>query len=112
MSNDDNLERITRYVKKISNSELDREKRFRAVDQLREFIRRREKNEEKEAHYEMMISNFDEIMSILAKSLREYSRRITSEIIDLIVDLIKSCILHLKDNPRFGIFLLNVKLKL
>ena len=47
----------------------------------------------------MMIDNFDEIMSILSKSLREYSRRITGEIIDLIVDLIKSCILHVKENP-------------
>ena len=47
----------------------------------------------------MMVENFEEIMSILSKSLREYSRRITGEIIDLIVDLIKSCILHVKENP-------------
>ena len=102
MTDNENYERLTRYVKKIANSELDREKRFRAIDQLREFIRRRKEksDEEREAHFDMMTTHFDEIMSILAKSLREYSRRITGEIIDLIVDLIKSSLNHVKDNPR------------
>ena len=40
-NSDDNFERVSRYVKKIANSELDREKRFRAIDQLRDFIRRK-----------------------------------------------------------------------
>ena len=38
-NSDDNFERVSRYAKKISNSELDREKRFRAIDQLRDFIK-------------------------------------------------------------------------
>ena len=59
----------------------------------------KEKNDEQDVYMEMMLTHFDEIMSILSKSLREYSRRITSEIIDLIVDLIKSYILHTKNDP-------------
>ena len=63
-NSDDNFERVSRYAKKISNSELDREKRFRAIDQLRDFIKEQLKLENRNSFMKMV--DFDRFSNIFS----------------------------------------------
>ena len=65
-NSDDNFERVSRYAKKISNSELDREKRFRAIDQLRDFIKEQLKFENRNRLSFMKILDFARFSSMFS----------------------------------------------
>ena len=101
MPGSEDFEKLVRHCKKVANLDAERERadrRFRAIDALKDFIR---KNENHEWFKESLSDRFFEVGDILGRGLAEFGRKFTSEIIEIICDMIFIVIEHRGEETPF-----------
>ena len=78
----DEYEKIIRFVKKIANTDNERDNRFRNMDKLRDYVRK-----DRDTRHQTAI-NSKTIFNLLIRCMFESSRKVAKEAGELIADII------------------------